>query len=247
MRFFLSFLLLPFFSLTTCAQGTAGVSIPAGQTFVLGEYRTTGYRATLRNEGRQAITAAVVDQQSGEAVTTLALPAGDRQAVNVADGQEVHLINEGGQPASVKVKSPVTGQQGMRYVGGTDDEASDKNEKPARVVLPRSAYSTSTAPAAAPETTASATLQPGEALIIGEGTSSGFAANIRNSGGQIDVAGRNKTSGKQTQGFGLPKMGRETVNVRTTEDLYLINTSGKPVKVTVKTDRPVRGVRVVKM
>jgi len=253
---FISFLFFPMFALSSCAQGTAGLTIPAGQTFVLGEYRTEGYRATLRNTGSQTITAVVLDQQSGEAVTTVALSGGDRQSVTVANGQEVHLINQSGRPAMVRVKSPVTGRQGMRYVGPDGNGTPDDNDKSPRVALSRSAPSTSPAPAAAPTknpetiaevTTVTRMIAPGEALVIGEGTNSGYAAKIRNSGAQIKVAGRNKTSGKQTQGFGLPGTGRETLNVRNTEDLYLINTSGKATKVTVRMDRPVRGARVVKM
>ncbi|WP_020569526.1 hypothetical protein [Neolewinella persica] len=247
MRFIISFLLLPFFALTACAQGTSGVNIPAGQTFVLGEYRTDGYRATLRNEGSQAVTAMIVDQQSGKAVSTVDLPVGDRKSLTIADGQEVHLKNEGDQKALVKVKSPVKGSQGMRYI----DPAS--NGKSNRVFIPRPAPATAPTSAttteaddATGETSASVTLLPGQALIIGENSSMNYSVTIRNAGAQIDVAGRDKKTGKQMQGFGLGKMGRETVNVRPNEDLYLINTSEKPTKVKVKMDKPVRGVRVGK-
>lgn len=247
MRFIISFLLIPFLSLTVCAQGTSGVNIPAGQTFVLGENRTEGYRATLRNEGSQAITAMIVDQQSGQAVSTVDLPVGDRKSLTIADGQEVHLKNEGDQEALVQVKSPVKGSQGMRYV----DPAT--NGKSNRVVIPRPAPAsapTSANPAEADdatgETSASVTLLPGQALIIGENSSMNYSVTIRNTGAQIDVTGRDKKSGKQMQGFGLGKMGRETVNIRPNEDLYLINTSKKATKVKVKMDKPVRGVRVEK-
>lgn len=240
MRFLLLFSFSLLFTTSSCAQTGAGVEIPAGQTFILGEYRKDGYRATLRNRGGQEITAAIVEQGSGATVSSIALPAGDKQSVTVADGQEVHLINKGDRAASIRVSSPVKGIEGMRYVGG--DEAGGKE----RVIIHRPA------PAAAPlspeesiaRTTASATLQPGQTFVVGEADRGDFTVSISNRGSDIKVSGRT-AGGKQTQGFGLGRFGKVKMTLRPGEVLHFVNDSGKASTVKVKMNRPVKGARVV--
>lgn len=213
---------------------------------MLGEYRTNGYRATLRNEGKQDITAAIVDQQSGKAVTSVELPAGDRQSLTIADGQEVHLINAGKRQATVKVKSPVKGSQGMRYIDR--DETAEPNN---RVIVP------SPVPAAAPtptatteaddtagETSAKVTLAPGQRLIVGEGSNKHYNLTISNRGSGLEVSGRNKENGNTMQSFGLGRFGKVEMAIRPNENLYIVNTSTKKSTVTLKMDKPVVGARV---
>jgi bifunctional DNA-binding transcriptional regulator/antitoxin component of YhaV-PrlF toxin-antitoxin module len=243
MRFIISLLLLPFFALTACAQGTSGVSIPARQTFVLGEYRTDGYQATLRNQGNQVITAAIVNQKDGKTVSTVNLPAGDRQALTIADGQEVHLINGSDQVASIKVKSPVKGSQGMRYVKADGDKANTDFEANKKVALP---FPTVEADEDSPSgaTSGKFTLAPGERLIVGEGSSKHYNLIISNRGSSLSVSGRNKINDERMQSFGLGRFGKVNMAIRPNENLVIVNNSEKTSTVKLTMDKPVVGARV---
>ena len=245
MRFvsFLFFFLM--FVLTSCAQGTAGVTIPAGQTFVLGEYRTEGYRATMTNKSNRDVAVQLVDQANGTVAQTIQLGGKDKTTLKVADGQSVHLINSNNRSVQVMVRSAVKGSQGMRYVDN-DDVA-----KPEKITLPVTSPATKPAPAASPSendgtsnTRLKVTLEPGQRLIVGEGSSKPYNLTISNRGSDLDVTGRNKANDKRMQGFGLGRFGKVEMSIRANENLVIKNNSAKKSTVTLKTDRPVAGARV---
>lgn len=241
MRFVFILLFLSSISLSACAQGSANVSIPKGQTFILGEYRQSGYKATLRNTGGQDVTAAVVNQVSGVAITTFALPSGERKSLTVANGQEVHLINAGNRKATIKVNSPVKGREGMRYIGA------DEAPKPTRIERPTFAAEPVTEPLAAAKTsimTTRVTLRPGQRLIVGEGSTGDFNVTLFNQGASLDVAGRSQEDGRKTQGFGLGRFGKVEMYLRPNEVLHIVNNTGNRSTIRVETDRPVKGARV---
>lgn len=242
MRFVFTFTLLLFFACISSAQGGAGVNIPAGQTFVLGEYRTEGYRATLRNTGGQDITASIVDQVSGKAVNTVSLPSGERQSLSIADGQEVHLINAGKRNAKIRVKSPVSGSEGMRYVGADDDETDFESNK--KITLPMPTVEADEEDTAG-ETSVVTTLAPGQRLIVGEGSRKHYNLTISNRGSGLSVSGRNKVNGKKMQSFGLGRFGKVEMAIRPNENLVIVNNSGKKSTISLEMDRPVVGARVL--
>lgn len=239
MRFLISISFLLLFTLSSCAQGTAGLSIPPGETFVLGEYRKSGFKATVNNNGTQEVTATVIDRKTGDALRNVPVPPGERASVTVTAAEVLHLENDGDTEANLSVKSPVKGREGMSYFTPGEN-------KEAKIKLPVTPPVTATDEGdGMGETNASATLSPGQTLVIGEGSSKNYSVNIRNSGAEIKVSGRSKASGEQLQGFGLPKRGRETVNIRPNENLHLTNTSGEPTTVKVTMSKPVRGARVM--
>jgi hypothetical protein len=241
MRLFTSIFVLLLTTLSSCAQGGAGVTIPAGQTFVLGEYRTEGYRATMTNKSNRNVEVQLIDKSDGTVASTLQLEGKGKTAVKVADGQYVHLINDNGRSVKVMVRSKVKGSEGMRYFDN-DDSA-----RPKEITLP----STRPAPAAAPSenddtgnTKLKITLEPGQRLIVGEGSSQPFNLTISNRGSDLDVKGRNKTTGDRMQGFGLGRFGKVEMSIRANENLVIKNNSGKNSTVMLKMDREVKGARV---
>jgi len=246
MRFVFISLFLSFFALLANAQGTAGVSIPAGQTFILGEYRTEGYKATMTNKSNREVLVQLINQADGSVASTLTLEGGGRESVRVEDGQHVQLVNNNRSRAKVMVKSKVDGAEGMRYVDN------DAPTRPTKIELPepttRSAptpYPSPEAEATAGETNTTAILQPGQRLIVGEGDSGNFNVTLINRGASLEVSGRKKKGGRKTQGFGLGRFGKVDMHLRAGEVLYIVNKTGKRSTVKVKTDRPVVGARVL--
>lgn len=243
MRFVFTSILLFFFTLVAVAQGTAGLSIPSGQTFILGEYRQDGYKATLRNTGEQDITASIVDQASGAAVNSVLLPTGERQSLTIADGQEVHLINTGKRSAKIRVKSPVSGSEGMRYIGAGDKAAETDFESNKKITLPFPKVEADEDDTAG-DTAVEVTLAPGQRLIVGEGSSKHYNLTINNRGSDLSVSGRNKVNGEKMQGFGLGRFGKVKMSIRPNENLVILNNSGKKSTVKLVMDKPVVGARV---
>lgn len=247
MRLFTSLFVLLLTTLSSCAQGTAGVTVPANQTFILGEYRTEGYRATMTNKSNRNVEVQLIEKSDGSVANTLQLEGKGKTTVQVTDGQYVQLINGNSRSVKVMVRSKVKGSEGMRYVDN-DDSAKQKV-----ITLPSTAPAPSTkpAPAAAPtendgtsNSKLKVTLEPGQRLIVGEGSNESFNLTISNRGSGLDVKGRNKTNNKRMQGFGLGRFGKVEMSIRANENLVIKNNSDKNSTVTLKMDRPVKGARV---
>lgn len=233
----LSFLALAV-ALNACAS-SAGVTIPARQQFILGEYKDAGYSANLSNQGKTTVLARVVDKQSQTVATEIELAPSASARVAVSKAQEVHLVNDNDRSGQVLVKANVAGVEGMRYVPVPDaEQPAPVTLSAGRTVTSTSATSTSTS------TEASAELAPGQTLIIGEGSTGDYKVAIRNRGSDITVAARNQRTGERTQSFGLGRYGKETIYLRPNEELFLINDSARPTMVSATAARPVRGVRV---
>ena len=219
-----------------CAS--AGVTIPAQQTFILGEYKETGYTATLANDGKTTVRAQLVNKQSEVVSKEITIEPGTAQKVKVGADQRVHLVNANDRKALVNVRAKVAGVEGMRYVDN------DPTATPETIELREGqTVAIMNAPAEGSSAT-TASLEPGQMLIIGEGSDGGYRVDIRNRGGDLKVAARDRQSKKQTQGFGLGRRGSETIYLRPGEELCLTNVSKRSTKVSTKTEKPVRGVRV---
>ncbi|MCP9234684.1 hypothetical protein [Lewinella sp. JB7] len=232
---YLIFLLPIFF---TYCKSTAGLTIPAQQAFVLGEYTDTGYRAGLTNTGTHPVSVRLVDRE-GEVEDAFTLLPGERKSVVVGGGQNVRLVNAAEREATVYVVMS-RGVEGMRYepLGGEEMTGSgEEGRRPNRRAAP-------VFEDLGPGLTAyRETIPPGQQLVLGEGSAGGFTTTIRTGNGEIEVSGRDKRSGEQLQGFGL--RGRETVTIRPRENLHLLNPSDRMVRIRVTFDREVVGARLL--
>ena len=220
-------------ALSSCSRTTAGVTIPAQERFILGEYMQEAYTAKLTNQGSRSVTVLVVDKQDRSTARNLPLESGERTELLVEPAYEVHLQNSTNRNALVFVEMSKN-VPGMRYV------AHDQSgEQPGIATDERTFEPVEGAgPAKASLWT---TIPVGQQLVVGEGTSAVYNAKI-NARGDIKVSVRDKETGAQTQGFGM--RGTQRITVRKHEDVYLVNTSSEAVTVRMSLSEPVSGERL---
>lgn len=235
MRSVVTILLLSIILLPCCAQKTAGVTIPAQQKFILGEYMVNVYTAKLDNQGSQAVTVYLIKKEDREVAETIALESGAAAKLEVDPAYEVHLQNATNKEAFVFVKMSKK-VPGMRYVGKDDSGVAPSSEKDNRIFLPLKNYGLA-------KESMTAIIPAGQQLVVGEGSSTSYTATISNRGNKdIKVSIRDKKTGVQTQGFGL--RGSDKVNIRRHENIYLVNNSPKDLKVKVTMSEPISGERL---
>lgn len=88
----------------------------------------------------------------------------------------------------------------------------------------------------------------GEEFVLGEQENSSFRAELKNlSTETINVRAVDKTTGEQTQGFGLAGKGQTKLGVSRKETVILSNPTTKAVKVRAKLSRSVEGMRYQQM
>lgn len=237
MRYLITILFCSTMLLPCCAQNTAGVTIPAQQKFILGEYMQDTYTAKMNNQGKQDITVTVVNKDSREVSETISLESGATTKLTVDPAYEVHLRNATNKKGFVFVKLSKK-VPGMRYVGKDDSGVREKEVEDTRVFIPRK-------DAGPAQETMTVTIPAGQQLVVGEGSSTNYNATIINrSGREVKVSVRDKKLGTQTQGFGL--RGKDDISVRRHEDIYLVNTSNKDISVKVVMSKAISGERLEK-
>ncbi len=237
MRYLITLLLASTMFFTACAQNTAGVTIPAQQKFILGEYMNDTYTAKMKNQGKQNITVSVIDKTSREVTETIELESGASTNLTVEPAYEVHLRNGTNKKGFVFVKLSKK-VPGMRYVGKDASGVRESEKEDTRIFIPR-------ADAGPAQESMTVTIPAGEQLIVGEGSSTNYDATIVNrSGKELQVSVRDKQLGTQTQGFGLK--GKDDISVRRHEDIYLVNNSRKDISVKVIMSKAISGERLTK-
>lgn len=100
-------------ALAGCA-GTATVSIPAGEEFVLGEYQDAGYRVDLKNLGDQIVQIRAVDRRTGEQTQGFGLDPGGSAKLYISSREVVRFGNDSGEDAKVRARLSKN-VEGMRY------------------------------------------------------------------------------------------------------------------------------------
>ena len=240
----LLFLALAAVSLASCSRSTAGLTIPPQQTFLLGEYADYDYRASVRNDGPQAVTVALRDKGSETFGEPQTLAPAERTAVVVDARQEVLIANASDRAAELYVvmSRNVTG---MRYL-----EADGSGVEPVRREEGRLTPITPAESVASPREEVSVSLPQNRQYVLGEGEAGGYAAEVTIRGrrsAEIEVAALSRETGLQMQGFGAGWRSTNTVHVRPGEVLYVRNVGAGTAEVRVRFDRPVAGARVTEV
>ncbi len=236
-----NFLILLFaISSFACSQSTAGLSIPARQQFVLGEYMTGSFTASMENRGSVPITVTTVDKQTGSERQRLSLPVGEKASVRVPASEEARLLNATDREADILVvmNKFVEGMsfldlEGRPLVRIAEQEGEDAGAMPMNKE-----------PLGAPVTSVNTTIPARQQLIVGEGSSDDYSVELSNLGGRnVEVSVLDKETGRQTQGFGLGRFGTVTVTVRPNENLHVENYDDSGCRVRLELSKPVVGAR----
>lgn len=81
-------------------------------------------------------------------------------------------------------------------------------------------------------------------FVLGEYADKGYKAELRNQGpGMVRIQGISKTTGENTQGFGLDAKGKATISVNKNETVLLKNENDEEILVKVKLSKNVEGMR----
>ena len=91
------------------------------------------------------------------------------------------------------------------------------------------------------------TIPANETFILGESNSKNYSAELVNTSNyEIKIKGEQKQNGEYTQGFRLTPKGKATVYVSSDEIIKFINNNNQAVKVNIKLNKAVPGMRYVK-
>ena len=108
-------LLLLFIPLTLGCGFKSGLTIPANQTFILGEFNNKNYSAELINQSELKVMVKVIEKESGVVIRSFGLAPKERTKIYISKTNTVYFENEN----NVDVKVDVIlskGVEGMRYV-----------------------------------------------------------------------------------------------------------------------------------
>ena len=98
-----------------CSSFKSGLTIPANQTFILGEFNNKNYSAELINQSELKVMVKVIEKESGVVIRSFGLAPKERTKIYISKTNTVYFENEN----KVDVKGDVIlskGVEGMRYV-----------------------------------------------------------------------------------------------------------------------------------
>ena len=111
----LKLLLLALITLNSCSTYRSGLTIPANQTFLLGEFNVKNYSADLVNKSNLTVIVKAVNKKSGEVTQSFGLAPNGISKVYISKDETVYFENENGTEVKVDVILN-KGVEGMRYI-----------------------------------------------------------------------------------------------------------------------------------
>lgn len=104
--------------LSSCGTFKSGLTIPANQTFLLGEFNNKRYSADLKNRSDLDVFFQAVDKESGRVTQSFGLGPKGKVKVNIGSYETVQLINKNSSEVRIDVViNKSKGVEGMRYIG----------------------------------------------------------------------------------------------------------------------------------
>ena len=101
--------------LNACSTFKSGLTIPANQTFLLGEFNDKNYSAKLINRSSFTVAFKVVDKESGTVTQGFGLAPKGKTKVYISKYETAYFKNENSTDVKVDVILS-KGVEGMRYV-----------------------------------------------------------------------------------------------------------------------------------
>ena len=109
------FLLLAIITLHSCSSFKSGLTIPANETFILGERKSKNYSAELVNTSDYEVKIRGEKKQNGEYTQGFGLAPKGKVTVYVSSDEIIKFINNNNLPVKVNVKMSKE-IYGMRYI-----------------------------------------------------------------------------------------------------------------------------------
>ena len=101
--------------LNSCSSFKSGLTIPANQTFLLGEFNDKNYSAELINNSNLTVIVKAVDKNSGEVTQDFGLIPKGKTKVYIGKDETVYFENDDGTEVEVNVILS-KGVERMRYI-----------------------------------------------------------------------------------------------------------------------------------
>jgi hypothetical protein len=99
----------------SCGSFKSGLSIPANQTFVLGELNTKNYSAELSNVSEFTVLVSIQSKTSGQILNELELEPNQKIKVFIGKNEVAYFKNDNEEAVKVNVVLN-KGVEGMRYI-----------------------------------------------------------------------------------------------------------------------------------
>lgn len=228
--------LLPLLTLYRCSNSYAGLTIPARQEFVLGEYMTAKYTASVSNRGKVPVILELYDRAEARVVSDLQIIPGKSERLTVPEGREVHLLNPSGHDAELLVEMS-RGVAGMRL--------QSLDEPPAPAASPAGPPAADL-PAGPRSHRYRRKVPPGSCLEVGRGEWMRYRARVHAAGAPVHLRVLDETGEETVMAFGLGAGSSETVALDRGEWLRLCNEGKQTLRLRVRLDKKVTGGTLVK-
>ena len=108
-------ILLSALLIVSCSSFKSGLTIPANQTFILGEYNDKNYSAQLKNKSNFKVIVKAIDKNSEAITQSFGLDAKGKTKIYISKNETVYLENENETDAKIDVILS-EGVEGMRYI-----------------------------------------------------------------------------------------------------------------------------------
>ena len=99
----------------TCSTTKSGITIPANQTFLLGELNDENYSVELINKSNLIISIKVINKKSNQIVEKFDLEPQVKKVMQISKKETVHFINDNDRDVTVDAILS-DGVPGMRYI-----------------------------------------------------------------------------------------------------------------------------------
>ena len=106
-------------TLNSCSTFKSGLTIPARETFLLGEFNDKNYSAELINKSNSTVIVKAVDKKSGEVTQNFGLAPKGKTKVYISKDETLYFENENIRDVRIDVILN-KGVEGMRYIKNGD-------------------------------------------------------------------------------------------------------------------------------